>query len=330
MENMKKDRKYIIFLYDTDYYRFAYRELSNCEDVQVHYGFRPQNQFLRILHIIHHSLKINHVINLPFKNLWFKHYYKIDTNNEVELYFVFDARLLEFEYTRSFCDYLHTRHNNAHFICYYQDLIKTSTLESQPQNLKDKFNLLVSYDKGDADSYGIDYYPTSYSYSTIEDDDSIECCDVYFLGAAKNRWKDIVNSYKILTKKGLRCSFYITRLPKSDRLNLPGLNYIDGMSYKKNLQHIKKCKCVLELQQKGAVGPTLRTWEAICYDKFLITNNICIKESDFYDKRFVAFIDDERLDIDVINLCEPYVNTKKSLINPRNFIDFLSEKLHND
>ena len=107
-----------------------------------------------------------------------------------------------------------------------------------------------------------------------------------------------------------------------------GIHYIENMSYKENLQHIKKCKFILELQQRGAVGPTLRTWEAICYNKYLITNNISIKESHFYDKKFVALILSDGIDFGDIECDEQYINTYKRFISPRNFLAFISEKLN--
>lgn len=329
MGNMNVNMNFIFFLYDTDYYRYAYNELTQYNDVRVYYGFRPVNPLMRFIHKIHHSLKFNHYLKLPFKQLWFKSYYKLDFENEGKLCFVFDARLLEFDYARTFCDYLRSQHKTAHFVCYYQDLIKTSTSETQPNSLKDKFDLIVSYDKRDAAFYNIDYHPTTYSANFVSDNDTIEPCDVYFLGAVKNRWKDIIDTYTLLTKKGLKCDFYVKTTNNMEQVNLPGIHYIKNMSYAENLQHIQKCKFILELQQKDAIGPTLRTWEAICYDKFLITNNLSIKHTKFYDNRFVILVNKCGIDFSTIDRDIAYINQYKQYITPRNFLNFLTFNLKN-
>lgn len=328
MVNMRVNRNFVFFLYDTDYYRYAYSDLSQYNNVRVYYGFRPLDPIKKFIHKIHHSLKINRYINLPFKKMWFKSYYQLNFINEGELCFVFDARLLEFEYVRSFCNYLHIQHKKAHFVCYYQDLIRTSTDEVLPNCLREEFDLMISYDKQDAALYNIDYYPTTYSENSVDDNTAIEPCDVYFLGAAKDRWSDIVMSYDLLTRKGFKCDFYVTMPKGGANIQKDGIHYIENMSYKENLQHIKKCKFILELQQRGAVGPTLRTWEAICYNKYLITNNISIKESHFYDKKFVALILSDGIDFGDIECDEQYINTYKRFISPRNFLAFISEKLN--
>lgn len=330
MENMSVKMNFVFFLYDTDYYRHAYYELTQYSDVRVYYGFRPNNPLMRFLHKIHHSLKLNHYLHLPFKQLWFKTYYKLDFENSSKLCFVFDARLLEFDYARTFCNYLRSQHKDAYFVCYYQDLIKTSTPEAKPNSLRDKFDLIVSYDKRDAALYNIDYHPTTYSANVVDDNEGIEPCDVYFLGAAKNRLHDIIDTYCLLTNIGLKCDFYVTMPDGMEQINLKGIHYIKNMSYEKNLQHIKKSKFILELQQKDAIGPTLRTWEAICYDKFLITNNTDIKNTNFYDNKFIILINNDDIDFSCIDKNITYVNQLKEYINPRNFLNFLIFKLEKD
>ena len=39
------------------------------------------------------------------------------------------------------------------------------------------------------------------------------------------------------------------------------------MNYIENLKHIRRTNCILEVVQNNAKGSTIRTWEAIMYDK---------------------------------------------------------------
>ena len=51
------------------------------------------------------------------------------------------------------------------------------------------------------------------------------------------------------------------------------------------LNYSIKSKCLLEVQQAGAVGYTSRFLEAVMYNRKLITNNITIAESKFFDEK---------------------------------------------
>ena len=47
---------------------------------------------------------------------------------------------------------------------------------------------------------------------------------------------------------------------------------------------------MLEIVTKGQTGITLRTVEAICFNKKLLTNNSMIKNMPFYDSRYMKLI----------------------------------------
>ena len=119
-----------------------------------------------------------------------------------------------------------------------------------------------------------------------------------FCGAAKKRYSSIIQSYKVFKEAGLRCDFMVSRL-------LPGQNKIAGIdyikyliSYKDYLRHVMRSDFILEIMQGNATGYTLRTWEAILYDKVLLTDNKAILKAPFYNKdQFIYFEKPEDIDV---------------------------------
>ena len=59
------------------------------------------------------------------------------------------------------------------------------------------------------------------------------------------------------------------------------------MRYKDVLHIVNKSDCIFEVVQDGQNGFTFRTYEAICYDTKLVTNNQSIVNMDFYNPDYI-------------------------------------------
>ena len=60
--------------------------------------------------------------------------------------------------------------------------------------------------------------------------------------------------------------------------------------------------CIVEVVKEGQTGVSLRTCEAIAFNKKLLTNNVQIKEMPFYDSRFISvFTDSDEIDTEFVN-----------------------------
>ena len=164
------------------------------------------------------------------------------------------------------------------------------------------FDVILSFDYNDCENYNLVYNPLVYSapkeLKNVEED-----IDVYFCGKAKDRLDLILSTFKQLKEKGLNCKFFINGVRQDKRENIDGLVYLDKfMSYKDNLDYVKRSKCLLEVMQEGGNGYTLRTCEAVAYNKKLITNNYMLKNSDFYDCDMISFFEkSDDIDFEFIN-----------------------------
>ena len=69
---------------------------------------------------------------------------------------------------------------------------------------------------------------------------------------------------------------------KSEKEKVKGIHYNQWLEYDQVLDYIKRSNCIVEIMDGAQDGVTLRTMEAICYNKKLLTNNKSMRESDYY------------------------------------------------
>ena len=100
-----------------------------------------------------------------------------------------------------------------------------------------------------------------------------------------------------LEKNNIKCRFRITNVHHNEK-EYEGIIYNEFIEYSQILEEIQEYDCILEIVQPGQVGVTLRYYEAVVYNKKLITNNQFVKTLPFYDSRFM-FVYDDIEDIDV-------------------------------
>lgn len=320
---------FVLYFSEKDYNKIVYSDFDEMPNVQIYHGFKPQNNILKKIHFIHNSEKINSRFRLPLKSIWFKSYLNttISQKNNKPLCFVFMFVWIHRSFVQEYILYLRKRYPDAKFVCYYTDIV--STLEKTPTEISHLFDLLITYDKNDAQQFNMLYFPTSFSDIKICNNSGIERCDVLFLGKAKDRLDKIYSVYRKLNKAFVKCNFYLVGVPQEKRREGVGLYYLDKpMDYYTYLQHVKQCRCILEIEQRGAVGETLRNWEAINFGKALLTDNPGIQESDFYDKKYIREIDEDGgIDLDFIRSYKEYDNPLRDEIRPIKLLEFIQNHL---
>lgn len=323
------DYQFVLYFSEKDYNKIVYSDFDNMPGVQIYHGFKPHDVFLEKLHIFHNSERINSKIRLPFKSIWYGSYFDKTAiqENGKQICFVFMFVWVYQTFIKEYIKYLRSVYPTAKFVCYYTDIV--STLKKTPEEIKDYFNLLISYDRRDAEQYNMLYFPTSFSNYNVEPNSEVEKCDVLFLGKAKDRLNKIYTVYNNLRDAGMRCHFYLVDVPQEKQKEGDGLYFLDKpMGYEQYLQHVFKCRCILEIEQQGAVGETLRNWEAIHFGKALLTDNPGIKQSDFYDSRYVSIIDFEgKVDISFVKDYKEYNNPLSDKIRPIKLLEFIQDNL---
>lgn len=308
------------------FYDAAYSDLKNLPNVQYHTSMLSgvSSKLLKFLIKVNFNLKLNKFIRTPFSRLIYKCLYPFQFSNNKPICFIFFESHFAVINT-SYLDYLRKTYPNAKFILYMQDII-SSLPYYNVDDYRHKFDLIISYDMGDCRKYNFLYYPTPFSRISFNDLKDTEDIDVFFCGAAKTRYKTILDTYSKLVDHGLKCKFFITGVPNECRIHGPGLHYDHPITYLQNLKYVAQAKCVLEVMQVNADGFTPRLWEAIIYDKHLLTNNTYIQNSIYWNSDAMHLLDNCE-DFSFINEKVSYPEDIKKSKSPINLLHYIEQNL---
>lgn len=322
-------KNFVIFASPFDYHSYSYSEVNELDNVEyITRSIHSNNKLINFLFKLHCSRKTNKYLRIPFKCIWFDQLSKFKFKKDIV--FIFFAGTIRFNLIKDgYISYLKKKFPNSKFVCFYQDLIKFHNIEINIDFIKNQFDYVYSFDHKDCEQYGLDYHQLVYSNTFATNDEKI-VNDVYFVGLAKNRLNEILNAYERLKEKGLKCDFHIVGVKKEDRKYDGEIDYCDNVSYSQNLEYISKTKAILEIMQKNGYGFTLRTCEAIMFDKMLITNNCTIKNAEFYSNNNIISIDDiESIDWTYLKSNNIFNHKYKNKLSPRLFLQEISERIEN-
>lgn len=204
-----------------------------------------------------------------------------------------------------FVQYLKRKFKKAKFVFYYNDIIETCNPESLAI-IKDLFDLVLTFDRRDAEKYDIEYYGEVYSQCVIESvDSSIKPFDFFFVGGDRGRYDEIMAAFHCLAD--WNTVFYLYDVCDEHKDNLRdafgkaegivqyknSLLYIDTYCpYPKTLSYIEHCKCIVEVLLPEQRGGTMRLPESVTYAKKLLTNCKLAKDKPYYRENNIHIIDD--------------------------------------
>ncbi|MFT4047459.1 MAG: hypothetical protein QM661_12285 [Solimonas sp.] len=134
-----------------------------------------------------------------------------------------------------------------------------------------------SFDADDCARYGFE--PYAQFLRKVDDDGAAPAVDVFFLGRDKGRAPLLDAIRRNAADAG--CSTDIRILSAQDR-PLPYADYLGLM---------RRARCVIDINQAGQAGWTLRPIEAGFYGKKLITNNPDVAAAPFYRPQNIMIID---------------------------------------
>lgn len=210
---------------------------------------------------------------LPGCQLWYGEW-----KNNIEKY---DTVIIHADVrTRTVPQFIHKVKPSMRIIYWYWNPVCSRTL---PSLTKDNQIECWSFDSNDCNTYrmkkNIQYYYCVQSFIGLP----IEY-DIYFVGHDKGRREEIDKLINLFSLYNL--SSRLDLLKESDPI----------IPYQVVQKRISKCKAILEVNQSGQVGYTLRALEALFYEKKLITTNQLIEKEPFYrpENIFIIGKDDIR------------------------------------
>lgn len=238
---------------------------------------------------------IGWIINPIISRLFglYKYIKKID--NQDQKYFIFlNSSFIESRFPKFAMQYYKGLRPNIKFILLYIDII-SDPVSSHANKLREYglFDAVYTVDKNDASKYGINFIRTPYSF-----DPNIKNLGkkstLYFCGATKDRGRliqeiiDRAEANSVEYEFEIRCHECEKKyFEKQDGVNLLN-NFI---SYKILLNNTIQSSCILDLVQKGQSALTLRPYEAVVYNKKLLTNNKAIMDFEFYNAKYMQYFE---------------------------------------
>lgn len=311
------------------YYLIGYRDVISLPSVSFHEshkdGFNSwiERQLLRY----NFSRAVNKIVKTPFARFVYPRLFPHQFPDDKPLCFFFFSNSNPLVLNSSYLKYLRKTYQDVRLVLFYQDLVASKPM-LDIQQMKEKMDLIVSYDEGDCKRYDLMFHPTPMSFVEVAENDKLAQSDFYFCGYAKTRYPIVHEIYLKLVENGYKCDFNLLGMPEGVQL-IPGIHYIEKpLSYMENLQHVVKSKCIVEIMQKGADGFTPRLWESIMYNRHLLTNNHSIWNSQFYQENLIHAISDID-DNNVSWIREPaiYSFEKKQSLSPIHLLKFIDNNL---
>lgn len=174
----------------------------------------------------------------------------------------------------------------------YLDSVNTSaSIYANWLRMNGIFDLVYTFDARDAQKYGLRLCTAYYSKCNVNKVSQMKQ-DLYFCGYVNNSREKIIRS--ILShceEKQISLSADIVGLreycPYRDTVRLQNTL----IPYKQTLNEMVEAKCILDIVKPEQAGLTLRAYEAVVYNRKLLTNNKSILDFQYYDSRYMQYFE---------------------------------------
>ena len=213
--------------------------------------------------------------------------------------------LAQIKFPKGFVKWLKTKYPRMKTVMLFYN--KVSTLYEIPGNINMDsfpeedimlpFDKIYTYDLDESERYGFEYFFAISDLSNlIEKSEESKKTDVFYCGSLKAEWRkgrfdEIDKVYKYLTNNAVNCDFHLIF---GKKMELPDVEFASRkrMTYLEMIKHTIDSKAILEIVSDGKNGITERFYDALMYNKRLITNNKDIKRHPFFDSRYMLIYDD--------------------------------------
>lgn len=291
------------FLFDSGSYasRLMFYDLLKSEGViETSRIYSIKNPLIRWFNKVHVSLELNRLIKLPFKSIWGK-YCILERFKSLPIEKV--AIFTNVSIGKLSLDYLRILQRNYGFKIVLVSVDSCLDKKLSPLLFTSKFNFdaIYTFDESDSKRYGFTF--TNYLYSKRDDIiPSSNMSDLFFIGRAKDRLSKLQTIAKLCANKSILPNFSIL-VNDINQESIKGVKYINKvLPYDEVLSQILSSKCILDIVQDGQNGLTMRTYEAIFYNKKLITNNKAVKRLKYFDPNYIQVVESlNSVDVEWIN-----------------------------
>lgn len=188
-----------------------------------------------------------------------------------------------------------------------------------------------SFDIEDCKSRGFFFKDSFYCFT---EDDSVDRTDenevdMFYIGSDKGRYKYIEKIRNKLTDKGYKCDIRVTKdtslLSLRKTIGRLHRKYDRPISYDEVIKCVKRSRAILDIYQEFQSGLSQRPFEALFYNKKLITNNKHLLKADFYNKNNIYLIQDFQLEGIEEFMELPYIDIPEEVKKKYTFESWISQ-----
>ena len=293
------DKSKILFL-DTDSDPFFREERNKTKNVDSMYLYKKRNIFINLLIFLG--------ININEKILWFTYgQWKKSIDN-------YDIIILPSRKSAKYALSYLTKKTNKRVIVWYWNIVTKE--EMNPNDCKNKGAEVWTFDPGDSKKYNMNFNDQYYFDMNDINKPKTISNDIYYIGAEKEGRTDIILDFiESLKKINIKNTNINIVRNKKIKIN-KNINYATEKKYDEIIHDILDSKAILDINNTGQIGLTIRPLESIFFKKKLITNNSNIKTFDFYNKNNIFIIGEDKIE-DLNN----FINSKYIDI-PNNIISY--------
>ena len=264
---MKK--RTLILKSDANSFERFYIKKMNYEDVDTVPMYRRL--------IYKHPLLFRIHMHSPLDIFSTKSFWYGEWKNKLDVYdtiIVFDS--LE---CMSILDDIHRRNPNIRIIMWYWNIIKKKWRIPKKKDYIEYW----SFDDNDCEKYNMRKNNQFLVTSPIRLD--VPQMDFLFVGVDKGRGNLLSDINLKIKKEGFLTDFFVVKDKRtSEKARKSFCYYEKPISYEQILEKIGNSRCIIDVGQKEQNGLTIRTLEAMFYQKKMLTTNRKISEEEFYDK----------------------------------------------
>ena len=287
-ENLPK--QFLFVLYESAVSQYMFDDLDSDKRVTVIKGFLKtiHNPIINYLRKVHLSLIINRRINLPFKNIWHCSLRDVKWNHKTQYYVILvnsALRLADYKYLSRI-----RNKYNIKYILLMVDPWDSNKYSIPARYFADKlgFDYIFSFDPVDCKKYNFIYTNVPYIKLCNDVPNTIDY-DIYLIANVSTRGGADVfhNIFKRLKDAGLSISYRLVNVLPKDQIYKNEIIYNKTMEYPEVIKDVERSNCILEVLANGQTGATYRYYEAVCYNKKLLTTNKNVVNLPFYNPEYM-------------------------------------------
>lgn len=282
--------KYLFLEGNSNIYKYVMLDVYKLSNVDVIYNEIPfgTNKFLNFICRILLSARLNRYVHIPFRNFLYRKFFKNRLKNTPN----FTLVVVSNWFSMHLMSFINKYYHSVSKVLVFRDTVDSYSLfhKNFIEKIKQSnFDNVFCFSKNDAIKFGYQYFPAYVSKIDPSLFIKYKPFDIVFIGHAKNRL-DLINKVNDkLLEIGLNTKFIVTGVPSKARQT----NVIEyrnsNLSYLEYLSIENASDCIVEIVKNNTDGNTYRCWEAVLYNKKLVTNWKGIFEFVYYDPRYMLY-----------------------------------------